>query len=186
VATTTTSTTRGCPTTSTRPSTASSSRSGFLRGQRTSPLGGHRIRECLAGQPDSHPCPARQRQVATLDDVVTSYQRVNGLGFQRWRIGRPTHQRQRTVLLRAHALRVRMGGRLEPDRRRRIHLETNTTSGHQHLGAHAGRANRDRQARSILGRRTIVGPSRRRRGSAQRPRDRRRLIVEPPSTRSTA
>ena len=125
-------------------------------------------------------------QVATLDDMVASYQRVKRTGIPHGAVGRPTHQRQGTVLLRDDPLGLRMGGRLEPDRRRRIHLETDHTSGHQHLGSHPGRADRHRQTQSIRGRRTIFGSSRRHRGGAQRPRDRRRLIVEPPSTRSTA
>ena len=86
-------------------------------------------------------------QVATLDDMVASYQRVKRTGIRDGAVGRPTHQRQGTVLLRADTLGIRMGGRLEPDRRRRIHLETHHPSRDQHLGPHPRRADRHRQTR---------------------------------------
>ena len=125
-------------------------------------------------------------QAATLDDMVASYQRVKRTRLRDGAVGRPAHQRQGTVLLRADPLGIRMGGRLEPDRRRRSHLETHHPPRDQHLGPHPGRADRHRQTPSIRGGRTILASSRRHRGGAQRPRDRRRLVVEPPSTRLSA
>ena len=86
-------------------------------------------------------------QVATLDDMVTSYQRVKELGFHMaLSVGQHTNDKELSYY--AHdPLRIRMGGRLEPDRRRRIHLETHHPPRHQHLGPHPGRANRHRQTR---------------------------------------
>ena len=115
-------------------------------------------------------------QVATLDDMVASYQRVKELGFEMaLSVGQHTNDKELSYY--AHdPLRIRMGGRLEPDRRRRSHLETHHPPGHQHLGPHPGRADRHRQTPSIRGGRTILASSRRHRGGAQRPRDRRRLV----------
>ena len=68
-------------------------------------------------------------QVATLDDMVASYQRVNELGFHMaLSVGQHTNDKELSYYA-LTPLGIRMGGRLEPDRRRRIHLETNHTSG---------------------------------------------------------
>lgn len=79
-------------------------------------------------------------QVAGLDDMTASYQRIRELGIDMaLDVGR-----QGTLLLRADAVGIRMGGRVEPDRRRREHLGALHPSGHQHLGAHGCRTDHRR------------------------------------------
>ena len=86
-------------------------------------------------------------QVATLDDMVASYQRVKELGFEMaLSVGQHTNDKELSYYA-LTPLGIRMGGRLEPDRRRRIHLETHHPPRDQHLGPHPRRADRHRQTR---------------------------------------
>ena len=75
-------------------------------------------------------------QVATLDDMVTSYQRIKEIGFKMaLAVGQHTNDKELSYYAMT-PLGLRMGGGLEPDRRQRSHLATHHPPGHQHLGAH--------------------------------------------------
>ena len=67
-------------------------------------------------------------QAATLDDMVASYQRVKQLGFHMaLSVGQHTNDKELSYYA-IDTLGLRMGGRLEPDRRRRSHLAAHHTS----------------------------------------------------------
>ena len=114
-------------------------------------------------------------QAATLDDMVASYQRVKQLGFQMaLSVGQHTNDKELSYYaMTPSGFEWEVGW--NPIVVDESTWQPTTHQGHQHLGSHPRRADRHRQTQSIRGGRTILAPSRRHRGGAQRPRDRRRL-----------
>ncbi len=125
-------------------------------------------------------------QVATLDDMVASYQRVKQLGFDMaLSVGQHTNDKELSYYaMTPSGFEWEVGW--NP-----IVVDESTWQPTTHQGisiwGHTPEGQTDhRQTRSIRGGRTIFSSSRRHREGAQRPRDRRRLVVELPNTRSTA
>ena len=96
-------------------------------------------------------------QVADLDDMTASYQRVNELGFDMaLGVGQHTNDKELSYYaMTPSGFEWEVGW--NPDRRRREHLGANHVPGHQHLGPHPGGADHHRQARPVQGRRPVAG-----------------------------